>query len=315
MRDPFGREVRYLRASITDLCDLRCRYCMPAEGVAKGRHEDMSSEDEIIWAIEAAAGLGVRKVRITGGEPLGKPNVVSICRRAARVDGVEELCLTTNGTRLAEMAGALREAGVRRVNVSLDTLDPAKYAHMTRGGDLSRALAGLEAALVAGFERVKVNVVLIGGFNDDEMGALADMTRERDLDVRFIELMPMAGAERFGPGAYVSAVEALERLGELEPVGMDGVARMWRFRGARGRVGAIAPIGHAFCARCDRIRLTADGRVRPCLCSDAEISIKGLDRAAMVEALRAAISAKPHGHGMGPGRGSAATRSMDRIGG
>jgi cyclic pyranopterin phosphate synthase len=166
---------------------------MPAEGVEKRRHEDMLTEEETVLAVKAAASLGIEKVRLTGGEPLVKKNILSIAEKVAAAPGIRELCLTTNGIRLPQLAKPLRAAGVRRVNVSLDTLDPAKYAHITRIGDLSDALRGLEAALSAGFERVKINAVLIGGFNDDEIPALADLTRRWPVDVRFIELMPMGG--------------------------------------------------------------------------------------------------------------------------
>lgn len=297
MLDEYGREISYLRLSVTELCNLRCRYCMPAEGVCKRAHADMLTEEEMLLAVEAAAELGVRKLRITGGEPLGKPNILSICRRAAAVPGIEELCITTNGTLLPGLARSLREAGVRRVNLSLDTLDAEKYAYITRGGELRRALAGLEAALAADFERVKLNAVLIGGFNEDEIVSLAGLTRQYPVDVRFIELMPIENREEFGPGAWLPCAAVKERLPELEPCEEDGgVARLFRLPGALGRVGLISPLSDHFCARCSRLRLTADGRLKPCLLSPVEISIKGLDRTAMLDRFRAAIAAKPQGH-------------------
>ena len=193
MRDRYNREITYLRLSVTDLCNLRCRYCMPEEGVCKLRHEEILTEDEMIGAVEAAASLGIRKLRITGGEPLVKKNILSICRRAAAVQGIEELCLTTNGILLGEFAERLYQAGVGRINISLDTLDPDKYAFMTRGGKLQDALAGIETALKTGFRKIKINTVLIGGFNDDEIPVLAELSRRWPADVRFIELMPMPG--------------------------------------------------------------------------------------------------------------------------
>ena len=297
MLDGYGREISYLRLSVTELCNLRCRYCMPAEGVCKRAHADMLTEEEMLLAVEAAAELGVRKLRITGGEPLGKPNILSICRRAAAVPGIEELCITTNGILLPRLARPLREAGVRRVNLSLDTLDAEKYAYITRGGELRRALAGLGTALAAGFERVKLNAVLIGGFNEDEIVSLAGLTRQYPVDVRFIELMPLGNREEFGPGAWLPCATVLERLPELRPCEEDGgVARLYRLSGAQGRVGLISPLSQHFCVRCSRLRLTADGRLKPCLLSPVEISIKGLDRTAMLDRFRAAIAAKPRGH-------------------
>jgi cyclic pyranopterin phosphate synthase len=168
MRDGFGREITYLRISVTELCNLRCRYCMPAEGVCKRRHEEMLNQEEMLRAVRVAAELGIRKLRITGGEPLVKRNILDICERAASTPGIEEICLTTNGIMLPGLAKPLRAAGVSRLNVSLDTLDARKYAWMTRVGVLDDALKGVEAALEAGFERVKLNAVLIGGWNDDE---------------------------------------------------------------------------------------------------------------------------------------------------
>ena len=193
MLDAYGRKITYLRLSVTELCNLRCRYCMPEDGVCKKRHEEMLTEEEMLCAVEAAASLGVTKLRITGGEPLVKRNILSICRRTAAVEGIGEVCLTTNGLLLPQLAQPLREAGVRRVNLSLDTLDEKKYTYITRRGSLRQALDGLEAALDAGFERVKINTVLIGGFNDDEIPALARLTQQYPVDVRFIELMPMLG--------------------------------------------------------------------------------------------------------------------------
>ena len=178
MTDKHGREITYLRISVTDKCNLRCRYCMPEEGICKKDHADMLTEDEIIQAVEAAASLGITKIRITGGEPLVKKNIVSICRRTAQVEGIKEVCLTTNGVLLPKLAKPLREAGVKRLNLSLDTLKPDKYAYITRIGTLDAFRAGLDAAFEAGFEKIKINSVLIGGFNDDEIENLAKLTLE-----------------------------------------------------------------------------------------------------------------------------------------
>ena len=315
MRDPLGRNITYLRLSVTELCNLRCRYCMPAEGVEKRRHEDMLTEEETVLAVKAAASLGLSKVRLTGGEPLVKKNILSIAEKAAATPGVRELCLTTNGIRLPQLARPLRAAGVRRVNVSLDTLDPAKYAHITRIGDLSDALRGLEAALSAGFERVKINAVLIRGFNDDEIPALAALTRRWPVDVRFIELMPMGGD--LTQGAFVPGDVVLEKLPELRKLPEDGaVARLYTLPEALGQVGIISPLSCQFCDRCDRIRLTADGRIKPCLHQRAEYPLKGLDEAGMRRQFEAAIMNKPPWHGeLSYAAPSQAGRTMDRIGG
>ena len=203
MIDTYGRQITYLRLSVTELCNLRCRYCMPEDGVCKKRHEEMLTQEEMIMAIRAAAALGIRKLRITGGEPLVKSNIVGLCRAAAAVDGIEEVCLTTNGTLLPKLAVPLREAGVRRLNISLDTLDAEKFRYITRIGNLEDALAGIEASLEAGFDKIKINSVLIGGFNDDEIPSLAALTQRYPVDVRFIELMPMYDSGDFGPDAFI----------------------------------------------------------------------------------------------------------------
>ena len=317
MTDQYGREINYLRLSVTELCNLRCRYCMPAEGVCKKRHEDMLTEDEMIRAVEAAASLGISKLRITGGEPLVKKNILSICRRAAAVEGIEEVCLTTNGTLLPPLAKPLKEAGVRRLNISLDTLDRDKYAYITRIGSLDQAAEGIHAALEAGFEKVKINSVLIGGFNDDEISDLSELTRRYPLDLRFIELMPMCAGGDFGKASFIPYTRVLEVLPELEPVEPDGgVAKLYRLPGAIGNVGLISPVNAHFCGSCNRIRLTADGKLKPCLHSASEYGIKGLDFDGMRSVMEKVIYSKPAWHGLlDADNRSHAGRNMNQIGG
>ena len=317
MIDSYGREISYLRLSVTELCNLRCRYCMPEEGVCKKRHEEMLTQEEMLRAIRAAASLGIRKLRLTGGEPLVKSNIVSLCRGAAETPGIEEICLTTNGTLLPALAKPLREAGVSRLNISLDTLDPEKYRYITRRGTLEEARAGIEAALSAGYEKIKINTVLIGGFNDDEIPRLADLTRRCPLDLRFIELMPMYDSGDFGPEAFIPYTVVTERLPELEPLpGDGGVAKLYRLPGAAGRVGLISPVSAHFCTSCNRIRITADGKIKPCLHSPDELSIKGLNQEEMTEVLRRAILSKPRWHGeLSYTQRSQANRNMNQIGG
>ena len=318
MIDTFGREIYYLRLSVTDRCNLRCRYCMPADGICNKKcHEEMLTEDEMVMAVRAAASLGIRKLRLTGGEPLVKKNILSICERCAAVDGIRELCMTTNGTLLPTMAGALKAAGVSRLNISLDTLDAEKYAAITRVGVLDEALRGIEAALDAGFAGIKINAVLIGGFNDGEIPALADLTRRWLVDVRFIELMPMTENETFGKNAYVPDEAVLTALPELVPAPQnDGVARLYRLPGAKGNVGLISAVSNHFCAGCNRIRLTADGKLKPCLHSDRECSIKGLSEEEMRREIEKVILAKPACHApLSALERSHAGRNMNQIGG
>ena len=319
MKDNFGRQITYMRLSVTDLCNLRCRYCMPEDGICKKRHEEILTEEEIILAVQAAASLGVTKLRITGGEPLVRCNILSICQHDAAVEGIEEVCLTTNGILLPELARPLRTAGVSRVNLSLDTLNAKKYAHITRRGTLDEAMAGLEAALSAGFDKVKINSVLIGGFNDDEIISLAELTKKYPVDVRFIELMPMYDNKDFDEKSYIPCSVVLDKLPEAvlqENTKDHGVAKLYRLPGAKGNIGLISPVSAHFCAQCNRIRLTADGKLKPCLHSSDEYSVKGLDFEGMKAQMEQAILAKPAFHAeLSATSKSNAGRTMNQIGG
>ena len=317
MTDSYGRKVTYLRLSVTELCNLRCRYCMPAEGVIKHSHQETLTEDEMIMAVETAAALGVTKLRITGGEPLVKRNIVSICRRAARVEGITDLAITTNGLLLPKLGQQLKDAGVKRLNISLDTLDEKKYAHITRIGTLDKAIEGIEAAVNLGFEKIKLNAVLIGGFNDDEIRPLAELTKKYPVDMRFIEMMPMYDSGDFMEASFIPNARVLEVLPELEKAEQDGgVASLYRLPGAQGSIGLISPINAHFCGECNRIRLTSDGKLKPCLHSSVEFPIKGLDREGMQRQFEAAIMAKPQWHGeLNATERSKAGRNMNEIGG
>lgn len=315
MKDTFEREITYLRISLTDQCNLRCVYCMPPEGVKK-RTRLLSLEE--IWEIaREAVGLGIKKIRLTGGEPLVRRGMVSLCRELRRLPGLEELTLTTNALLLPRMAAELKGAGVDRVNVSLDTLDAEKYGRITRGGRLEEALAGIRAAREAGLTPLKLNCVLIGGFNDGEIPALASLAQEEPVEVRFIELMPMGEPPGFGPEAYLSCQAVLERLPGLERLPEDGgIAERYRQPGAAGTVGLIRPLSRCFCAQCNRIRLTADGRLKPCLHSREEIPVRGLHGEALRQQIERAIRHKPERHGaLSAQLRSEAGRAMHQIGG
>ena len=311
MKDNCQREITYLRLSVTDLCNLRCRYCMPAEGVAKKQHSEICSVEELVEMAAAAADCGVTKVRLTGGEPLVRRGIVDICRGVAALPGIREVDMTTNGILLPELARPLREAGLHRLNVSLDTLRPDRYAHMTRLGCLEDALAGLQAAVDAGFTGTKLNVVLMAGFNDDEIEDFVALTAEYPLEVRFIELMPMGQADA---GVYLPGDTVLERCRSLVPEEPSGVARRWRLPGGKGLVGLIEPMSHRFCGRY-RIRITADGRLKPCLHSSQEIPLRGLHGEELRQAIRDGIAAKPERHHMAEEGRSQTERNMNEIGG
>lgn len=314
MQDTFGRKITYLRISVTDLCNLRCVYCMPENGVEKRCHSDIMSIEEIISAVEASADCGISKVRITGGEPLVRKGIVDICRGVSSIPGIEEVCITTNGVLLPKYAQQLRDAGVSRLNISLDTLNPEKYAQLTRIGRLEDALAGLEAAEKAGFTGTKINAVLIGGVNSDEIGELVALTKDRDIEFRFIELMPIGECSGWDKERFIPGQTVLEAVPELVEDGMSGVSRMYRVPGWKGHVGLIDPISHRFCDQCNRIRITADGKVKPCLHSAGEFDLRGLDKAGMTEVIRRAIESKPGRH-MLEERSSESIRNMNEIGG
>jgi cyclic pyranopterin phosphate synthase len=288
---------------------------MPEEGVAPMCHSDIMTVEETIAAAKAAADLGISKIRITGGEPLVRKGIVDLCRGISAIQGIEEICITTNGTLLPEFAKALREAGVDRLNISLDTLDPFKYAGITRIGSLNQALDGIRAAKDAGFQDLKINVVLMAGFNEDEIPAFVEMARNQDLTVRFIELMPIgSGAEM---NSYISSDKVLEMVPGLIPLNeSDGVADMYLLPGGMGRIGLIRAISCKFCDQCNKIRLTADGKLKPCLHSDIELPIKGLAEAQIKETIAKAIQSKPADSGnLDEQHPSCAGRSMHQIGG
>ena len=315
MKDSFGRDIHYLRISVTDLCNLRCIYCMPEAGVEKLRHDDILSVEEISEIVSAAAECGISKVRVTGGEPLVRNGIVEICRVISRTPGICELCLTTNGILLPKFASDLKEAGVKRLNISLDSLDPDTYRKITRTGTLDSALAGVRTALETGFEAVKINAVLIGGVNNGEILSLLELTRLYNVNVRFIEVMPIGECADWAESSFLSASHVLELAPELRDVGIDGVAKLYKLPGGLGTVGLISPISSHFCPTCNRIRVAADGKLKPCLHSADEVDLRGLHGTELVDAIRAAIVAKPRKHRLDMGEISSSRRNMNAIGG
>jgi GTP 3',8-cyclase len=327
LTDILGRTITYLRISVTDRCNLRCQYCMPPQGVSSRAHDDILRYEEIERLVQAAAGLGIKKVRLTGGEPLVRKGIVDLTAILARIPGITELTMTTNATLLARYAQDLAQAGLQRINISLDTLQAEKYAQITRGGRMEDALAGIAAAEAAGLTPLKINTVVMRGLNDDEIADMAGLTLTHPWHVRFIELMPLnKEAQTFDARSMRSqevhaAIEAA--LGPLTPVGIarngSGPADLYRLEGAQGTVGFISPVSEHFCASCNRLRLTADGRLRLCLLSDQEIDLKPLLRggAEITEiqaALQQAIDAKPSGHRLAE-RILPQGRTMSEIGG
>lgn len=314
MQDAYQRQITDLRLSVTDLCNYRCRYCMPPEGVEKRAHGEICSYEELFLMAESAVRCGIEKIRLTGGEPLVRRGLPEFCRMLRRLPGLRELCLTTNGSLLPALAGPLKEAGVNRLNISLDTLRPERFAAITRLGKLDDVLRGIRAAEEAGFENLKLNCVLIGGFNDDEIESFVALTREHAWQVRFIELMPMGPCAAWSRDAFLPGSTVLSRCPQLQKETTDGVAVRYRLPGAAGTVGLISPMSCAFCSSCSRIRLTADGKLKPCLHADAEIPLRGLRAEALDRAFSEAVSKKPARHALAE-RGSGAGRNMNEIGG
>ena len=314
MLDGCGRTFDYLRLSVTDLCNYRCRYCMPAEGVCKRPHADILSVEELVEIGRAAVKCGVKKIRLTGGEPLVRRGILDICHGLRAIPGLEELCLTTNGSLLPSMAAPLREAGVDRLNISLDTLRPDRFREMTRLGTLSDVLEGIRAAEDAGFTNLKLDTVLIGGFNDDEIGDFLNLTMDHPWEIRFIELMPMGPCAEWEKSRFLSVDSVLQRYTTLQEIDAQGVARRYRLPGAKGTVGLISPMSHDFCADCRRIRVTADGKLKGCLHSREELPLRGLHGKDLEDAIRRGILQKPQRHHLAEGA-SDTPRTMNQIGG
>ena len=314
MQDGCGRTIDYLRLSVTDLCNYRCQYCMPPEGVEKRPHSGILSIEELAEIAEAAVQCGVKKIRLTGGEPLVRRGLLDLCRMLRAIPGVEELCLTTNGSLLPQLAKPLRDAGLDRLNISLDTLRPERFAAMTRLGTLQAVLDGIEAAEAAGFRDLKFDTVLIGGFNDDEIMDFVNLSRAHPWEMRFIELMPMGPCASWDRSCFLPAETVLERVPELAPIEAQGVARRYKLPGALGTVGLISPVSHDFCAECRRVRVTSDGRLKGCLHSREEISLRGLHGEALADAIQQGILHKPERHHLAE-RPSDTPRNMNQIGG
>lgn len=320
MKDTIGRNINYLRISVTDRCNLRCMYCMPEQGICKKEHGEILTLEEIYEAVKVCSKLGIRKVRITGGEPLVRKGLTGLIEKISKLQGIEELAMTTNGVLLPKYVEELMAAGLNRVNISLDTMNAEKYSYITRGGDLGDVMSGIDAAEKVGLKPVKLNTVLIGGFNDDEIEDFVNLTTDRDIDVRFIELMPIGQAGHWAKKHFIPNTEILNRAKDLQPIQSNdpsSPAKYYQLPGAKGKVGLINPISHAFCGSCNRIRLTADGKLKPCLHSEEEIDIKEVLKKGdnLQDTIRQAILQKPIEHNLNCQDNKPIERDMYRIGG
>jgi len=311
MIDSYNREINYLRVSVTDRCNLRCSYCMPKEGVSLIGHDDILRYEEILRIVRIAAGIGMVKVRITGGEPLVRRGVCDFIASLSRMDGLNDISLTTNGILLAALAEKLFAAGVKRINISLDSLNAEKYAQITGGGDLGAVLAGIDEVQRIGFSPIKINIVVIKGFNEDEIVDFAELSLRNPYQVRFIELMDVGRPALDHGSRYLSNKIIGEIIGRrylLERANgirtkMDGPAQIYKIAGGAGEIGFISPLSKQFCDSCNRLRLTANGRLRACLFSDDDIDLRGplrsgCDDAGLSELIKSAIAKKPIQHAL-----------------
>jgi cyclic pyranopterin phosphate synthase len=322
--DSFGRDIHYLRISLTDKCNMRCVYCM-SEDMVFQPNDELLTTAEIRRLVQIFARLGVDKIRLTGGEPTVHPDLLTIVRDI-RAAGITRISMTTNGLRLADLAAPLKDAGLERVNVSVDTLDPDRFHHITRWGHLDKVLAGVHAAEAAGLTPIKINAVIARGFNEQDVADLARLTLAHPWQVRFIEMMPFGDVATFAQNATISQAEIMAHIehevGPLHPIDegrLDGEARLYRLEGSRAAVGFISTLTNPFCASCSRVRLTADGHLRLCLLRDDEGDLltplrRGATEAELEELIRSLIWRKPWGHGLPDGL-IPLDRVMSQIGG
>lgn len=320
MYDNQGRKINYLRISVTDRCNLRCKYCMPEKGINKTIHDNILRIEEIEEIVKASGKLGIDKVRITGGEPLIRNGIIDLIGRINNVPEIKDVAITTNGLLLEDFAQDLKKAGLKRVNISIDTLNSKKYKKITRGGDLDKVMRGIRKAKKIGLTPIKLNVVLIGGFNDDETNEFLKLTLEEDIDVRFIELMPIGEASTWAKKNFIPNTMILKKHPQLIPqfeAEKGSPAKYYKLPYGKGKIGLINPISSHFCNSCNRIRITSDGKIKPCLHSSGEIDIRELmeENMTIEEIMKFAIGDKPKSHRMNDNGFIPIKRNMHQIGG
>ncbi len=318
MLDKKGRNIEYLRVSLTDRCNLRCVYCMPEKGIDKRCHKDILRFEEVEKVITACAALGIRKVRFTGGEPLVMKEIDKLIKHTASMPDINDISLTTNGILLSHMAEDLKKAGLGRVNISLDTLRADRFKSITRLGDIDKVFKAIEKCLSLEMVPVKINTVLMKGVNDDEIGDFLKLTIDSPIQVRFIELMPIGEGQKYFDKCSMKVEEIIERYPELIPVeDNSGVASVYKMPGAKGSVGLISPVSCKFCQDCNRIRLTSTGTIKPCLHSAEEINLKPYinDEQKLIDVIKNAVYNKPDEHHLETEKKSDTDKMMYQIGG
>jgi len=323
--DNYGRKINYLRISITDRCNLRCLYCMPVDGIRKINRSDILSYEEILRIVKISVKKGISKIRLTGGEPLVRKGVIDFIHSLSEISGVQDLSLTTNGVLLKDFAGDLFNAGLCRINVSIDSLNDIKFHEITGGGNLGKVWEGIREAGKVGLSPLKINTVVMRGFNDGEVIDFAKLSINNPYHIRFIEYMPIGRDSKWNKGNFVSSreirerIEAFRRLRPLEPCGA-GPAQMFRMDGAMGEIGFISPLSDHFCSSCSRLRLTADGKLRTCLLSDEEVNLMPFLRGDFMDSelsrlIESAILNKPEKHHLWENTFKKCSRNMSAIGG
>lgn len=319
MKDSYGRNIDYLRISVTDRCNLRCIYCMPLEGIELKERNEILRFEEIISIVKTAASLGIKKIRYTGGEPLVMQDIEKLVYETSKITGIEEIAMTTNGMLLHDMADDLKKAGLKRVNISLDTLNKEKFKSITRLGNLETVLKGIDRCLELGMNPVKINTVLLKGFNDTEFDDFLRLIKNTPLEIRFIELMPIGEAVKFYEKAKISFKELLDAHPELIEIETpeNSTAKMYRIEGSKGKIGSINPISCKFCSGCNKIRLTSTGSIKPCLHSKEEIDVKKYvnNNLLLKDALETAILNKPKEHLLEEEKVTRSEKVMYQIGG
>ncbi|HSN58453.1 MAG TPA: GTP 3',8-cyclase MoaA [Clostridiaceae bacterium] len=319
MQDGKGRKINYIRVSLTDRCNLRCVYCMPEGGIGKKEHHEIIRHEDVLKILRASAFLGINKVRFTGGEPLIVKDIDKLIYETSRIDGIDDIAITTNGILLNSMAGELKKAGLKRVNISLDSLKEDKFRKITRGGNIHDVFQAIEKCIDLGIRPVKINTVLIKGINDDEISDLMRLTKDYPMHVRFIELMPMGEGLGYYDEGFISSEQVLKQQKELVPLNsnMSSTASLFRLPNSKGTVGFISPLSCKFCSSCNRIRLTSTGTIKPCLHSDTEYDLKKYleSEIGLISELKEIIHNKPAEHNLENDGKSSSKREMFEIGG
>lgn len=319
MLDKYGRKINYLRVSVTDRCNLRCIYCMPSEGVLKKDHDDIMRYEEIFNVVKTASLLGMDKIRFTGGEPLILKNIDNLIYNTSQLSSIKDIAMTTNAIFLEDRIDDLKKAGLKRVNISLDSLKKDKFKSITRGGDINKIFKGIEKSLLLGMTPIKINTVIMKGINDDEIDDFMNLTKEYPISVRFIELMPIGEGRKLYKDSYISSEEIISKHRDFIPVKRDksSTAILYKFKEAKENIGFISPMSCKFCSGCNRVRLTSEGTLKPCLHSEKEVNLKDYveNEQALLSKMNEGIYNKPLEHHMIEEKESKSKKMMYQIGG